>query len=70
MEDGETIANQEMQYSVFREEDSEIMLNVVEKFYSFIQLFVGSLRQKINGHAKTESMHIFREQMTDFTRNF
>lgn len=49
-EDGETIANQPLQYSIFREEDSSILLNVVDIFYAYLKLFVGSLTNKIAGH--------------------
>lgn len=35
-EEGETIASQPLQYSVFREEDSSILLNVLDVFYSFL----------------------------------
>lgn len=55
---------------MFREEDSSILLNALDHFYAFIKLFVGSLRSKIDCHAASETLHIFREQMHDFTRNF
>jgi hypothetical protein len=43
---------------------------VLDNFYAFIKLFVGSLRSKIDCHAGSETLHVFREQMQDFTRNF
>lgn len=39
-------------------------------FYTYLKLFAGSLRRKVDAHMAAESMHTFREQMNDFTRNF
>ena len=67
---GETIANAKFQYSTFREEDSRILFQVLEQYYAFLKLFHGKLRGAIDHHTANQTMHLFRDQLTDFTLNF
>ena len=43
---------------------------MLKQYYSFLTLFHGKLRPTIDQHTQNESMHLFRDQLTDFTRNF
>ena len=68
--EGETIANSKFQHSMFREEDSKILKQVVEQYYSYLLLFHGKIKNCIEKHTQKQTMHLWRDQLTDFTRNF
>ena len=52
------------------EEDSKILKQVVEQYYSYLLLFHGKIKNCIEKHTQKQSMHLWRDQLTDFTRNF
>ena len=68
--EGETIANTKFQHSSFREEDSRILHQVVDAYYTQLHLFHGPIKDCIQRHVGQQTMHLWRDQMTDFTRNF
>ena len=42
----------------------------MDAYYSQLHLFHGSIKDCIQRHVAKQTMHLWRDQMTDFTRNF